>query len=137
MLTLPALALQHINRKDKYGHSTIKKNSRCNRRDPATGEERHGTTNQERKMSIVWNTGAAAMRFRLKNKKKKRIKHNDLTHYFLRPREELPRAYLASCEKFFRSIQDRLITKKDAAFLFKLQAASTKRQASSAKLQAP
>jgi hypothetical protein len=34
----------------------------------------------------------------------KRIKHNDLTHYFLRPHSELPRAYLASCEKFFDSI---------------------------------
>ena len=33
----------------------------------------------------------------------KRIKHNDLTHYFLRPHSELPRAYLASCEKFFKS----------------------------------
>jgi hypothetical protein len=32
----------------------------------------------------------------------KRIKHNDLTHYFLRPHSELPQAYLASCEKFFK-----------------------------------
>jgi hypothetical protein len=61
----------------------------------------------------------------------KRIKHNDLTHYFLRPHEQLPRAYLRKCEKFFQTIQDRLITKKDAAFLFKQQATSTKRQASS------
>jgi hypothetical protein len=36
---------------------------------------------------------------------------------------------LRKCEKFFQSIQDRLITKKDAAFLFKHQAASRKRQA--------
>ena len=35
----------------------------------------------------------------------KRIKHNDLTHYFLRDHEELPRAYLASCEKFFKSFK--------------------------------
>ena len=56
----------------------------------------------------------------------KRIKHNDLTHYFLRDHEELPRAYLASCRKFLNSIQDRLITKKDAAYLFKHQAASAK-----------
>ena len=48
----------------------------------------------------------------------KRIKHNDLTHYFLRPHSELPRAYLASCEKFFKEL-------------------STKRQASSTKQQAP
>ena len=45
--------------------------------------------------------------------KRIRIKHNDLMHYFLRPHEELPRAYLASCEKFFRSL--------------KLQAPSSKR----------
>ena len=35
----------------------------------------------------------------------KRIKHNDLTHYFLRPHQELPQAYLASCEKFFKKLQ--------------------------------
>ena len=75
-------------------------------------------------MSIVWNTGAAAMRFRLKNKKKKRIKHNDLTHYFIRDHKDLPPAYLRKCEKFFQTIQDRLITKKDAAVLFKQQASS-------------
>jgi hypothetical protein len=49
--------------------------------------------------------------------KKRNIKHNDLTHYFLRPHDQLPRVYLASCEKFFKSI--------------KQQASSTKRQASS------
>ena len=62
----------------------------------------------------------------------KRIKHNDLTHYFMTPHEDLPASYMASCEKFFQSIQDRLITKKDAAFLFKQQAPSCKRQAASA-----
>ncbi len=36
--------------------------------------------------------------------KSKRIKHNDLTHYFLRPHQELPQAYLASCEKFFKEL---------------------------------
>ena len=49
----------------------------------------------------------------------KRIKHNDLTHYFLRPHQELPRAYLASCEKFFKKLSD------------KQQAPSSKLQASS------
>jgi len=49
----------------------------------------------------------------------KRIKHNDLTHYFLRPHSELPRAYLASCEKFFKKLSD------------KQQAPSSKLQASS------
>jgi inorganic pyrophosphatase len=76
-------------------------------------------------MSIVWNTGAAAMRFRLKNKKKKRIKHNDLTHYFIRDHKDLPPAYLRSCEKFFKELST------------KRQASSTKQQASSNKQQAP
>jgi hypothetical protein len=58
-----------------------------------------------------------------------RIKHNDLTHWFIRDHDQLPRAYLRKCEKFFQTIQDRLITKKDAAFLFKHQASSNKRQA--------
>ena len=44
------------------------------------------------------------------------------------PHEDLPASYLASCEKFFQSIQDRLITKKDAAALFKLQAPSSKQE---------
>jgi hypothetical protein len=34
----------------------------------------------------------------------KKIKHNDLTHYFLRDHKDLPPAYLASCRKFFDSI---------------------------------
>ena len=49
----------------------------------------------------------------------KRIKHNDLTHYFLRDHKDLPRAYLASCEKFFKELS------------LKQQATSTKRQAAS------
>ena len=47
----------------------------------------------------------------------KRIKHNDLTHYFIREHSTLPAAYLASCEKFFKSL--------------KQQAASCKQQAAS------
>ena len=47
----------------------------------------------------------------------KRIKHNDLTHYFMLPHHTLPASYLASCEKFFKEL-------------------SIKRQAPSAKLQA-
>ena len=35
----------------------------------------------------------------------KRIKHNDLTHYFMTPHEQLPASYLASCEKFFRRLK--------------------------------
>ena len=48
----------------------------------------------------------------------KRIKHNDLSWYFMRPREHLPAAYVRSCEKFFKEL-------------------SSKRQASSCKQQAP
>jgi hypothetical protein len=65
----------------------------------------------------------------------KRIRHNDLTHYFIRDHKDLPRAYLASCEKFLHSLRNTLIKKKDAAALFKLQASSSpgyKPQASSA-----
>jgi hypothetical protein len=50
----------------------------------------------------------------------KRIKHNDLTHYFIREHSMLPASYLRSCEKFFKSI--------------KQQAASRKQQAASSKL---
>jgi hypothetical protein len=50
----------------------------------------------------------------------KRIKHNDLTHYFIREHSTLPAAYLASCKKFFKSL--------------KQQAASHKLQAPSCKL---
>jgi len=45
----------------------------------------------------------------------KRIKHNDLTHYFLRPHDQLPRAYLASCEKFFKSIKQQAPSNKPQA----------------------
>ena len=48
----------------------------------------------------------------------KRIKHNDLTHYFIRDHKDLPPAYLRSCEKFFKEL-------------------SLKHQAPSAKRQAP
>jgi len=54
----------------------------------------------------------------------KRIKHNDLTHYFLRDHSTLPASYLASCEEFFRSIKIKFT-------YLKPQAPSTKRQAAS------
>ena len=73
----------------------------------------------------------------------KKIKHNDLTHYFMTPHEQLPASYLASCEKFFRALGKKEISSKlqaamqqDTIYLqrLKLQAASSKRQASSNKL---
>jgi len=53
-----------------------------------------------------------------------KIKHNDLTHYFIRDHGSLPPAYLASCKKFFKELS------------IKHQASSVKRQASSLKRQA-
>ena len=46
-----------------------------------------------------------------------KIFKNDLTHYFIRPHDQLPDAYLKSCRKFFKEISD------------KRQAASNKQQA--------
>jgi hypothetical protein len=70
----------------------------------------------------------------------KRIKHNDLTHYFLRPHSELPRAYLASCEKFFRELgkkRNKFQASSSNAtrhnLFTEIEAASRKRQATSGK----
>ncbi len=51
--------------------------------------------------------------------KKLRSKHNNLLNYFIHDRQDLAPAYVASCEKFLEEISR------------KLQASSTKRQASS------
>ena len=63
----------------------------------------------------------------------KKIKHNDLTHYFLRDHKDLPRAYLDSCEKFFRELKNLKLARLTAANVqsCKRQAPSSKRQASS------
>ena len=61
---------------------------------------------------------------------KRRIKHNDLTHYFLREHSELPPAYLRSCEEFFRELKNLKLARLTAANVQK------KRQASSSKPQA-
>ena len=36
-----------------------------------------------------------------------RIKHNDLTHWFIRDHDQLPEAYLRSCKKFFKELSDK------------------------------
>jgi len=59
----------------------------------------------------------------------KRIRHNDLTHYFLRDHSTLPASYLASCEKFFRELKNLKLARLTAA-----NVQSCKRQASSVKL---
>ena len=38
---------------------------------------------------------------------KRKIKNNDLTHYFIRDHRELPASYLKSCEKFFKKISSK------------------------------
>jgi hypothetical protein len=42
----------------------------------------------------------------------KKIKHNDLTHYFLRDHKELPASYIKSCQKFFQEIGEKTIISK-------------------------
>ena len=46
-----------------------------------------------------------------------KIFKNDLTHYFLRPHNQLPQSYLDHCRKFFKELS------------VKQQASSSKRQA--------
>ena len=58
----------------------------------------------------------------------KRIKHNDLTHYFLRPHSELPQAYLASCEKFFRELKNLKLARLTATNVQKKRQASSSKQ---------
>jgi hypothetical protein len=62
----------------------------------------------------------------------KRIRNNDLTHYFLRDHSELPESYLKHCREFFESLGIK--TKANELQADKLQAASSKPQASSDKL---
>jgi hypothetical protein len=52
---------------------------------------------------------------------KRRIKHNDLTAWFLEDHATLPASYLKSCQEFFDEISKRQATSR--------QAASNKRQA--------
>ena len=66
-----------------------------------------------------------------------RSKHSNLLNYFIHDRRDLSPAYVRKCEKFLHSLRNTLITKKDAAALFKLQAAGRKPQATSTKQQAP
>jgi len=54
-----------------------------------------------------------------------KIKHNDLTHYFLRPHNQLPQGYLNSCNKFFKELS------------VKQQASSVKPQAIQKNLHKP
>jgi len=71
-----------------------------------------------------------------RGKEMKRIKHRDLTHYFLEDHRRLPRAYVASCERFFKSFKLQAARNSDRAPRFKYQASSSTDQGPSAKLQA-
>ena len=55
---------------------------------------------------------------------RKRIKHNDLTAWFLEDHATLPASYVKSCEKFFRELGEKR---------GKLQATSDEPQAASVK----
>jgi len=41
-----------------------------------------------------------------------RIKHNDLTWYFIRPHDQLPASYLKSCKRFFKSLKLQASSRK-------------------------
>ena len=63
-----------------------------------------------------------------------RSKHNDLMNYFIHDKRDLSPAYVRKCERFLWSLRDAgLITKPQANTLFKMQAPSSKAQASSSK----
>jgi hypothetical protein len=71
----------------------------------------------------------------------KRIKHNDLTHYFMTPHEDLP-AQASSFKHRYTPTGILMVSCKDPkpelqAPSSKLQAPSSKLQAPSSKLQAP
>ena len=61
----------------------------------------------------------------------KRIRNNDLTHYFFRDHNELPESYLKHCREFFESLGIK--TKTNELQATKLKAASDKLQATSCK----
>jgi len=50
---------------------------------------------------------------------KRRIKHNDLLPWFTQDHGTLPAAYLASCEKFFKSLKQQAPSRKPQATLDK------------------
>ena len=41
-----------------------------------------------------------------------RIKHNDLTWYFIRSHDQLPASYLKSCRRFFESLKPQATSRK-------------------------
>tara|TARA_R100000908_G_C3725089_1_gene126457 strand:+ start:117 stop:305 length:189 start_codon:yes stop_codon:yes gene_type:complete len=56
----------------------------------------------------------------------KRIKHNDLLPWFTQDHGQLPKAYIKSCDKFFRELGIKTASNKLQAARFKQQASSSK-----------
>ena len=44
-----------------------------------------------------------------------KIRNNDLTHYFLRPHNQLPQGYLVSVKKFFKDLKQQAASRKQQA----------------------
>jgi hypothetical protein len=65
---------------------------------------------------------------------KRRIKHNDLTAWFLQDHATLPASYVKSCQKFFQEIGEKTIISKIEFYANELEATSSKPQATSDKL---
>jgi hypothetical protein len=65
---------------------------------------------------------------------KRRIKHNDLTAWFLEDHATLPASYVKSCQKFFQEIGEKTIISKIEFYANELEATSSKPQATSDKL---
>ena len=65
---------------------------------------------------------------------KRRIKHNDLTAWFLEDHATLPASYVKSCKKFFQEIGEKTVISKIEFYANELEASSDKPQASSDKL---
>jgi hypothetical protein len=55
-----------------------------------------------------------------------RIKHRDLTHYFMTDHNHLPRSYIKSCEKFFKSLKREALDVKQRARSYERRASSVK-----------
>ena len=55
-----------------------------------------------------------------------RIKHRDLTHYFITNHNHLPRSYVKSCKKFFKDLKRETLAAKQRATSYKRRASSIK-----------
>ena len=67
---------------------------------------------------------------------KRRIKHNDLTAWFLEDHATLPASYVKSCQEFFREIGEKTLIARVEFYAKELLAARRKLQAARRKLQA-